>query len=184
MFGGVYGAFALTCSSAVPTTLPDVAVMFASPADTPVASPVPLTVAIDGADVPHVNVTPVMGWFDASNAVAVNCCVPFTLIVAGDGVTVMLATTGGGGGAPESSLHTPKVFGAGAFQVPSLLRCSDWPIGVVLLSFAPMLTDVVPSAGPLVAAKVPPYDRNSMTVPPASTSAMPSGSPFWSPFTA
>src|SRR5436853_74639 len=54
------------------------------------------------------------------------------------------------------------------------------PVGTVVGS-AMMSTDGRPAAAPSVALKVPSYDRNSTTLPPASTSAMPSGEPFWMP---
>src|SRR5690242_10383968 len=92
-----------TWSAAEPATaLGAVAVMVASPAATPVAKPAALTVATDVALLDHVNVTPAIGWFDASSAVAVKAWVPPTVVVADAGATVTLATTAGG---VPASLH-------------------------------------------------------------------------------
>lgn len=79
-------------------------------------------------------------------------------------------------------LHAPKLLAAGPVQLPSSARCSESPCGSVPASRTPMSLDSVPEAGPFVAVKVPSYDRNSTTELPL-TSANPSGSPFWMPFT-
>src|SRR3954471_23777208 len=94
MFGGVYGATAFTCSAAVPLAVPDVAVITASPAPAPVARPLAEIVATEAGDALHVTGAPGIGLFDASNTVAVYCCVPPWLIVALAGATVTLAAVG------------------------------------------------------------------------------------------
>src|SRR5262245_18542834 len=96
------------------------------------------------------------------------------------GGAIVTVTTGAGGVA-SWSLHAPKVLGAGPLQVPFAARASEAPSGSVPASATPISTEVAPSAGPSVAANTPSYDRNSTTAPPASTSAMPSGAPFWIP---
>jgi hypothetical protein len=156
--------------------------MSASPGARPVARPFPFTLAIAGALLAQVKATPMIGWFAASKAVAVKAWdAPWT-IVAVAGATVTLTTSTGGGGSP-ASLQLPNVLATGPLQDPAASRCSDWPSASVPASRTPMSVDVKPLAGPLVAAKVPSYERNSTTVLVASTSAIPSGSPFWIPFT-
>src|SRR5262245_47300904 len=127
----------------------------------------------------HVNAVPGIGLFDASSAVAVNCCVAPTEVVAVAGATTMLAT--GCGGVSSASLQAPKVLvpsGAVAAQTFEPLRARDDPIGSVPACDAPMSTDSIPFAGPPTAVNVPRYERNSTTTPPEPTSAMPSGEPF------
>ncbi len=46
-----------------------------------------------------------------------------------------------------------------------------------------MSVDGIPFAGPPLAVKTPSYERNCRTAPLASTSAIPSGAPFWMPLT-
>src|SRR5262245_7202216 len=99
-----------------------VALMVASPCATPDARPVALTVAIDGSLVDHVNVAPVTGLLFASNALAVNCCVPPTAIVGLTGATVTDAI---GPTTIASSLHAPNVLGASACQTPRPSSHSD-----------------------------------------------------------
>ena len=83
-------------------------------------------------------------------------------------------------------LQAPTLAAFGPLHAPVLSRCSDWPAAGDGSSLTPMSVDVIPAAGPLVAANVPSYERNSTTAPLASTSASPSGSgvvvpPFWRP---
>src|SRR5207344_181398 len=139
----------------------------------PVATPVAASiVATPVALLDHVNVA-VTGCPSASAPIAVNCCVAFAAIVADDGATVIVAS--GPTTTPPLSLHAPNVFAVGPDQPPFPSRWSDMPRASLPASLTPMSTDVVPFAGPPTAAKVPSYERNSMTLPPASTSAMPSG---------
>src|ERR687892_721273 len=93
----------------------------------------------------------------------------------------MKVSTGGGGGPSSPSLQAPNVAGAGPCHVPVLSRLSERPRGVFAASATPTSVDVRPTAGPLLAANVPSYDRNSTTAPAASTRARPSGPPFWIP---
>ena len=57
--------------------------------------------------------------------------------------------------------------------------CNDSPSPVSLDSVIPISVELIPEAAPLLAVKLPSYDRNSTTSPPAPISAMPSGAPFW-----
>src|SRR5262245_12829972 len=113
------------------------ALIVASPAATPVATPLALTVATAVAFDDQVNVTPAIGWLDASSALAVKVCVAPVAIVALAGATITLVTSGGGGVSP-ASLHAPKVLAAGAAQVPAALRASDKPTGSLPTSRTPM----------------------------------------------
>jgi hypothetical protein len=99
---------------------------------------------------------------------------------------VTVATSAGGVVSP--SLHVPNVLSIGPLHVPAPLRCSDLPIGSLPSSRTPMSVDTWPAAAPLAAVNTPSYDRNSMTVPAALTSAIASGlsfavpaPPFWIP---
>ena len=157
------------------------ATMRTVPTATPVTMPAAVTVATSGSRLVHVNAAET-GASSASNAAAASATVAPTVKVAVLGVTSTRATTSGSSFSVPS-LHAPKVAAAGASQVPAGFRCSENPIGVVPVSSTPMSTDVKPMAGPSTAAKVPSYDRNSTTAPPASISAIPSGLPFWMPFT-
>ena len=66
-------------------------------------------------------------------------------------------------------------YGALAVLVPAAVFAdSDWVMALLAR----------PAAGPSVAVNVPSYDRNCTTAPPASTSASPSGAPFWMPVAA
>lgn len=65
------------------------ATMVTVPGETPVASPLPSMVAIPEKLIAQVNVTPLTVLPLASNAVAANCWVPFTAIVAVPGAMVM-----------------------------------------------------------------------------------------------
>src|SRR5688572_7978197 len=156
-----------------------VAVTMASPGATAVATPAPFTVAIAVELLDQVNDTPAIGWLAASSAVAVNVCVPPCVTVAVAGATVTL-TTGAGGG--PSALHAPTVGARGPVHTSPPLRWSDCPTGEPG-SVTPMSTESIPLAGPPIAVIVPSYERNSTTWPPAFTSAMPSGLPFWIPST-
>jgi hypothetical protein len=83
----------LTVIVEVPVTPPAVAEMTASPAATPVTSPVELTVATASSSLDHVTVPQALP--DASSASAVSCCVPAMSIVAVAGVTVTVAVVHG-----------------------------------------------------------------------------------------
>src|SRR5262245_39542594 len=102
-----------------------VAVMVASPWTRAVARPVALTVATDGALDDHVNVALVTGLLFASNALAVNCCVPPTAMVGLTGATVTDAI--GPMSIASLSLHAPNEFGASACQTPEASSHKDWP---------------------------------------------------------
>ena len=52
-------------------------------------------------------------------------------------------------------VSAPKLDAAGACQSPIASRCSDSPTGSVPGSLTPMSVEVIPAAGPSVAAKVP-----------------------------
>src|SRR5262249_13767756 len=109
MWRSVVGGAASTWSDALPVTpYADFALIVASPVVTPVARPAAFTVAASTAVLDHANVVPGIGLFDASNAVAVNCCVAPTVVVAVAGATTMLAT--GCGGVSSASLQAPKVL--------------------------------------------------------------------------
>ena len=76
-----------------PLTTPEaLATMVTVPGATPVATPLPSIVAVPEKLHAHENTTPGMTFPVASKAVAVNCCVPFTAIVADRGSTVIDAT--------------------------------------------------------------------------------------------
>src|SRR5262245_36008735 len=125
---GKPGVGTLTCSDADPETpLGAAAVIVASPAATPVATPAPFTVAVAVLLLVHVNTTPATGCPPASSAVAVNACDAPALIVALAGATVTVTTSLGGVVSP--SLHAPNVLSIGPLQVPAPLRCSDLPAG-------------------------------------------------------
>ena len=173
---------ALTVTAAV-SALPfaEVAITIASPTARPETSPVAETVAIAAALELHVRAAPAIGALAASTAVPVSWSVAPMSTVATAGVTVTAATVAGSTGLVVPSLHAPNVFAAGAFQVPSSLRCRLCPTGVVLISETPMFVDVSPAAGPLLAVKGPSYDKSSTTALVASTSARPSLGPFWIP---
>src|SRR6186713_1875188 len=114
-----------------------------------------------------------------SARLANSCCSKPTGSAGSNGVgpvklTVLPAGTG------ASALQAPKLAVA-SVQLPDEPRCSDRPTGEDVLSSAPMLVEVRPAAGPLVATNTPSYDRNSTTPPDVLTSAMASG-PFWMPF--
>src|SRR5262249_34308098 len=150
-----------------------VAVMVTSPGATPAATPVALTVATLVSVEDQVKVTPAMLWPAASAAAAAKVwAAPWTTLALA-GATMTLATSGGGGASgggfvvPSLSLQAPKVLPIGPTQVPSAWRCSEvtGDADSVPASATPMSTEVMPSAGPLVAAKVPSYDRNSTTWP-------------------
>ena len=173
----------MTRTSAVSATpLAAVATTSASPGATPVAVPVALTVATSGALLVQVSVAPAIGCPAASAAAAVNTAVAPGTTVALSGETASVATTASGGASP-SSLQAPKVLAAGALQSVGLelLRCSDCVAVVRADSFTPMSVDGTPFAAPPTAVNDPPYERNSTTAPAGSTSARPSGSPFWRP---
>src|SRR4051812_48611342 len=103
MWRSVAGGGALsTCSDALPATpFGAVAVIVASPAAWPDANPVCVTDATPVGFVDHVNDVPAIGLFEASNAVAVYCCVPPTVTVALAGKTTTLATGTGGVTSPS-----------------------------------------------------------------------------------
>src|SRR5690606_7510456 len=83
---------------------------------------------------------------------------------------------------PPPSSPQPNVDGSGPYHAPpAASRWSECPTGVDAVSATPMSTDVMPAAGPSVAVNVPSYERNSTTAPVGSTSASPSGAPFWIP---
>src|SRR4249920_3815463 len=115
-----------------------VARMTASPSEAAVTTPVALTDAMAGRLLVQVNVAPLTGALEMSNADAVSETVPPTGIEEVDGATVTLATTGGGG---ASGLHAPKLEAADA-QTPAEFRCSEVPIGVLLLSCARMSVEI------------------------------------------
>src|SRR5438093_9807891 len=69
-----------------------VAVIVAEPAVTPLTSPLPVTVATDVLLLAHVTTRPVNGLPLASFGVAVSCTVCPTPTLAGDGLTVTVAT--------------------------------------------------------------------------------------------
>src|SRR6188768_4060903 len=102
----------------------------------------------------------------------------------------MVATSPVTGGATPLSLQAPNVLWrvAGSvfllllIQTPSGPRCRDETTRSTVIgsadSLTPMSVESIPAAGPLAATKVPPYERNSATLPLGLTSASPSGSPF------
>ena len=155
-----------------------VAITSASPTARPVAIPPASIVATSGALVVHVIVAPVTVLSASSNAAAVKVWVAPTSMVAVSGEITTRAMVAGGA---SSSLHAPKVLAFGPSQIPAPVRLSDCPTGSVPASRTPMLTDVIPVAGPLSAVIAPSYERNSTTAPLGLTSAIPSGSPFWMP---
>src|SRR5688500_1084055 len=129
--------------------------MSASPGASPVARPLASTPATSGSALDQANVAPETCAPSASNAAALNCCVPSSTMEAVLGVTVTLAIGATGGGS-SSSLHVPNVFGPAAFQTPEPFRCSEWPAGVVEISVTPMSVETEALAGPPTAVKVPP----------------------------
>src|SRR6185295_527093 len=163
------------------TPLSAVAKMMMPPGARPVTKPVGLTVAMASLRLDHVIGAPGMGASFSSKAVAVSA----TVLPAGtdtdEGETETRMTAGSGGGSP--SLQAPKVLADGPVQVPFALRASESPGASVPCSLTPMSTDAIPVAGPLAAANTPSYDRNSTRVPVLSSSATPSGEPFWMPLT-
>ena len=66
-------------------------------------------------------------------------------------------------------------------SLPMPLSWSDSVAGSVPLCDTPISVLTSPLAAPPTAVKLPSYDRNCTTAPPASTSASPSGAPFWMP---
>jgi len=93
----------ITSTSRVPVFPSTVAEIVADPAETPVTSPLLLTVAIDGGDDVHVTVRPVSAVPAASRGVAVSCAVwPMMMLPAG-AETETDATAGG----PEESPPHP-----------------------------------------------------------------------------
>src|SRR5205809_312061 len=82
----------VTVSAAVPLLPSEVAVIVAAPTATPVACPVPLTVATAGLLLDQVTVRPPHGLPNASRVIAAYCAVCPTPIVAVGGVTVTAAT--------------------------------------------------------------------------------------------
>src|SRR5256885_5498272 len=101
---------AVTVIAAVPLWPSLVAVIVAVPPATPVASPLPLTVAAAVLLLAHVTVRPVSVFPAASLVTAASCAVPPTERVADAGLTVT-NTTGASGGAR----------GLGAQVAPSLI---------------------------------------------------------------
>src|SRR2546430_15558236 len=101
---------AVTVIAAVPLWPSLVAVIVAVPPATPVASPLPLTVAAAVLLLAHVTVRPVSVFPAASLVTAASCAVPPTERVADAGLTVT-NTTGASGGAR----------GAGAKNAASLM---------------------------------------------------------------
>src|SRR6266516_4470546 len=85
----------VTVSAAVPLLPSEVAVIVAAPTATPVACPVPLTVATAGLLLDQVTVRPPNGLPNASRVIAAYCAVCPTPIVAVGGVTVTAATGSG-----------------------------------------------------------------------------------------
>ena len=90
------GAGLFTWSVALPVTPSTVAVMVADPAAIPCATPALVIVAVDGALLDQVTVRP-LTVCPAASAVALKACSAPTRMVADDGVTVTLVTTGGVG---------------------------------------------------------------------------------------
>src|SRR6266702_3626588 len=84
-----------TVIAAVPLLPSDVAVIVAAPTATPVACPVPFTVATAGLLLDQVTVRPPNGLPNASRVIAAYCAVCPTPIVAVGGVTVTAATGSG-----------------------------------------------------------------------------------------
>ena len=82
----------VTVTADVPLLPSDVAVMVAEPAATPVTSPLPFTVATAVLLLDQVTTRPDNGLPFASFGVAVSCTVSPTVTLAGEGVTVTLAT--------------------------------------------------------------------------------------------
>src|SRR6266702_2816067 len=85
----------VTVSAAVPLLPSEVAVIVAAPTATPVACPVPFTVATAGLLLDQVTVRPPNGLPNASRVIAAYCAVCPTPIVAVGGVTVTAATGSG-----------------------------------------------------------------------------------------
>src|SRR6266516_350047 len=85
----------VTVSAAVPLSPSEVAVIVAAPTATPVACPVPFTVATAGLLLDQVTVRPPNGLPNASRVIAAYCAVCPTPIVAVGGVTVTAATGSG-----------------------------------------------------------------------------------------
>src|SRR4029077_6110584 len=83
---------AVTVIAEVPLLPSDVAVIVAEPAATPVTSPLPFTVATAVLLLAQVTTRPDSGLPFASIGVAVNCTVAPCCTLAGDGVTVTVAT--------------------------------------------------------------------------------------------
>src|SRR5204862_6241085 len=82
----------VTVTADVPVLPSDVAVMVAEPAVTPLTSPLPFTVATDVLLLDQVTTRPVSGLPFASFGVAVSCTVCPATTLAGDGLTVTVAT--------------------------------------------------------------------------------------------
>src|SRR5687768_6228059 len=185
---GGNGCGSVTVKEAL-TTAPLIAVALIStvPGSSPRAAPA-ATLAIAGSLLSQVKGAPGTGLSSASNATAVNdCVVPARIVaLAGAMLTRAIGVVGAG-----TSLHAPNVLGVGALQTSAAFRCRDFTAsagdaGSVVVdpdSLEPMSVEVMPTAGPFAAVKVPSYERNSTTTPAASTRATPSGEPFWSPET-
>jgi len=88
----------VTVRAAVPAIPSAVAVIVASPAPTPVASPFASTVATMSSELDHVISTSDIAVPSSVTAMASNCCVSPASIVASNGLTVTVAITGGSGG--------------------------------------------------------------------------------------
>src|SRR5687767_7509808 len=142
----------------------DVAMISASPGSSPLASPLELTLAF-AFELLHVTVAPMMGCPAASYATAENCWVEPCSTVADAGETSTRATSAGGGGGVWLSLQVPKSLALGPSQrlAPEPRRLMDRPAASVPASLTGICVAVIPSAGPLSAANVPSYDRNSIT---------------------
>ena len=93
---------ATTVSAALPVTPAVVARMDVEPVAAGVARPDGEIAAVAGTVELHVNVCPGMTTAPAPSAVAVNCCVWLTLIVAVAGTTVTLVTVAATGGTTVS----------------------------------------------------------------------------------
>ena len=106
---GSGGGGSVTVSVAVPDTLSAVAVIIASPAPTPVAKPSASTEATISSELDHVNSASGISVPSDVSAFAANCCVASVSIIASDGLTVTLATTGSGGGGSATLIVTGEL---------------------------------------------------------------------------
>ena len=103
--------------------------------------------------------------------------------VVGDGVVSAVAVVAVPSTArAKPSLIVPGDHAVGPIQVSSpeapMMSCNDVPSLVVSSSATPMSIEVKPEAAPLVATKLPSYERNSITLPAGSINATASGAPF------